>query len=231
MPLAVWASTLETSNEVKQAIISDVELSHANPVVQEIIFVFCDTIRFLLWNHNDEDRAQEAFSHAQELAEKDEYAGTKSKFKDFNCYDLLELAQNLSFNADYGLNDIFFLNTNYSCLAGQQGAPNHPSSIKHAFVLAFYFLLRSIKHHDLNLYYEKVLSETVKLGGDTDANACVVGALIGAFVGVRRLPLDMLSNLLSFEDSLNGQSREGAFLVREPMLQKIDQLIQVRPKE
>lgn len=80
MPLAVWTSSLETSEEVKQAIISDVELSHANPIVQEMVFVYCDTIRFLLCNHNDEDRAQEAFNHAQELSDKVDFAGSKSKF-------------------------------------------------------------------------------------------------------------------------------------------------------
>lgn len=79
LPLAVWTSTLETSEEVKMAVVSDVELSHANPVVQELIFVYCDTIRFLLCNYNDEDRAQEAFNHAQELSEKTGYAVTKSK--------------------------------------------------------------------------------------------------------------------------------------------------------
>ena len=57
MPLAVWTSTLETSEEVKKAVISDVELTHAHPVVQELVFVYCDTIRFLLCNYNDEDRA------------------------------------------------------------------------------------------------------------------------------------------------------------------------------
>lgn len=90
MPLAAWTSTLETSEEVKQAVVSDVELSHANPVVQELVFVYCDTIRFLLCNFNDEDRAQEAFSHAQELSEKAEFAGTKSQHSGFNCQELLD---------------------------------------------------------------------------------------------------------------------------------------------
>lgn len=83
-----------------------------------MIFVFCDTIRFLLCNYNDEDRAQEAFNHAQELSDKAEFAGTKSKFADFNCADLLEQAQSLSFKADYVMNDIGFLDNHYSCLAG-----------------------------------------------------------------------------------------------------------------
>lgn len=141
------------------------------------------------------------------------------------------MAQNLSIKADYYMNDSGFLDANYSCLAGQQGAPNNQSSIKHAFVLAYYHLLRSIKYHDMNLYFEKALGETVKLGGDTDANACIVMGLIGALVGVRRLPLDMLTTLFAFDDSQSGQNREGQFCVRENILRKIDTLIDIRPKE
>lgn len=102
------------------------------------------------------------------------------------------------------MNDIGFLDTNYSCLAGQSGAQNNVTSIKHSFVLSYYFLLRSVKHHDLNLFYEKVLSETIKLGGDTDANACIVAGIIGSLVGVRRVPVDMLTTLFQFDDSING---------------------------
>ena len=92
IPLAAWTSTVETSEEVKQAVVSDVELTHGNPVVQEMVFVYCDTIRFLISNFNDEDRAQEAFGHAQMLTEQPEFAGTKSKHQGFNCFDLLDQA-------------------------------------------------------------------------------------------------------------------------------------------
>jgi hypothetical protein len=57
-----------------------------------LIFVFCDTLRFLICNYSEEERAKEAFNHAQELAEKEEFAGSKSKIAGFNCKDLLELA-------------------------------------------------------------------------------------------------------------------------------------------
>lgn len=129
------------------------------------------------------------------------------------------------------MNDIGFLDGHYSCLAGQQGAANHHTSIKHAFVLSFYFMLRSIKHHDMNIYYEKVLRETVKLGGDTDGNACIVAGLIGALVGVRRLPVEMITTLLAFDDGASGQNRKGRFCVRESTLKSIDELIDVRPRE
>lgn len=70
MPLAVWTSTLKSCKEVKLAVISDVELSHSNTVVQELVFVYCETIRFLLCNYSDKNRAQRAFNHAIELTKK-----------------------------------------------------------------------------------------------------------------------------------------------------------------
>ena len=42
---------------------------------------------------------------------------------------------------------------------------------------AFWLLLRAIKYH--NSYQDAIL-EVVKYGGDTDTNACIVGAVIGA---------------------------------------------------
>ena len=75
-----------------------------------------------------------------------------------------------------------------------------------------------------------MLKEVIQLGGDTDANACVVTGLIGALVGVRRIPVDMLSILLSFDDVSKGQNRDGKYLVGEPLLKKIDKLIASRPK-
>jgi ADP-ribosylglycohydrolase len=126
--------------------------------------------------------------------------------------------------------DIGFLNSNYSCLSGQQGAQNNVTSIKHAFTIAFYFLLRSIKHNDLNIYFEKALKETLQLGGDTDANCAVVCGLMGALLGVRRIPVDMLSILLAFDDNQKGQNRDGKYQVDELLLKNIDKLIASRPK-
>ena len=136
----------------------------------------------------------------------------------------------MSFHADYQATDSSFLNSNYSCRSGQQGAHNNVTSIKHAFMIAFYFLLRSIKYNDLNIYFEKALKETLQLGGDTDANCAIVCGLMGALVGVRRVPVDMLSILLAFDDNQKGQHRDGKYLVDESLLKNIDKLIASRPK-
>jgi len=56
LPLAIWTIELESIEDVKKAIIHDVELSHSNKIVQEIAFVYCATIRFLVSHPSDGDR-------------------------------------------------------------------------------------------------------------------------------------------------------------------------------
>ena len=38
-----------------------------------------------------------------------------------------------------------------------------------------------------NLYYDAVRM-TIQQGGDTDTNACIVGGMIGALVGIGKIP-------------------------------------------
>ena len=46
--------------------------------------------------------------------------------------------------------------------------------------------------YDLNnekgkkLYFESI-KETISLGGDTDTNACIVGGMVGAYVGISNI--------------------------------------------
>ena len=62
--------------------------------------------------------------------------------------------------------------------------------IKHAFSYAFYHLSQGST-------FELALQDTLKRGGDTDTNACIVGGLIGALHGNDHLPANMLEKLLN----------------------------------
>jgi len=53
--------------------------------------------------------------------------------------------------------------------------------LKHAFVLSFYALLR-------RLSFDDTIALAIKLGGDTDTNACIAGGMIGALHGKHALP-------------------------------------------
>jgi len=59
--------------------------------------------------------------------------------------------------------------------------------IKWAFVLSFHYLLRyeagdaEFKKH----IYFLAMKEIIQSGGDTDTNACIVGGMLGALIGIK----------------------------------------------
>jgi len=58
--------------------------------------------------------------------------------------------------------------------------------LKHAFILAFLFLLRAdLADEEL---YDEAMWQTTSLGGDTDTNCAIVGGLIGAYLGLKLIP-------------------------------------------
>lgn len=62
--------------------------------------------------------------------------------------------------------------------------------IKIAFSYAFY-------HLSQNSSFEFALEDTLKRGGDTDTNACIVGGLIGALQGIQQIPSEMIEKLVN----------------------------------
>jgi len=41
--------------------------------------------------------------------------------------------------------------------------------------------------------YKECIREVISLGGDTDTNACIVGGIIGAYIGVSGVDQTMMS--------------------------------------
>lgn len=68
--------------------------------------------------------------------------------------------------------------------------------VKHAFVLAMYFL----RHPEIK--YDEAIRITLEKGGDTDTNAAIVGGLVAAYT--TGPPARMIRSVLEF-DSLNGK--------------------------
>lgn len=52
--MAIWCTSLQSVEDIKQVIVNDVKLTHPDKTVQEIVFVYAMTIRFLLNNFEDE---------------------------------------------------------------------------------------------------------------------------------------------------------------------------------
>lgn len=85
--------------------------------------------------------------------------------------------------------------------------------IKIAFTHAFRHLL-------LGSDYENAIAETLAGGGDTDTNACIVGGLIGAAVGVENIPANMRDAVLNCDTSKGKHPRPNFLHPRQ-----VDELI------
>lgn len=48
------------------------------------------------------------------------------------------------------------------------------------------------------------MREIIQQGGDTDTNACIVGGMLGAFLGNSNIPKEMATNVLSYNCTDNG---------------------------
>jgi len=102
--------------------------------------------------------------------------------------------------------------------------------LQRAFVLSFYFLRRYKDYQKVqnnNLFFDAIRL-TIKEGGDTDTNACIVGGILGALVGYRVLPNDMVMKVVNFdcntvtEDSALGQVRPDYLNTNKHLLTNID---------
>ena len=63
-----------------------------------------------------------------------------------------------------------------------------------AFQNAFYHLLNTKN-------YMNVMIHTIGMGGDTDTNSCIAGALFGACYGVKEIEKDWIISVLDFTSS------------------------------
>ncbi|KRX11225.1 ADP-ribosylation/Crystallin J1 [Pseudocohnilembus persalinus] len=72
--------------------------------------------------------------------------------------------------------------------------------------------------------YENLIAQMIYLGGDTDTNACIVGGLVGAIVGLQDLPELYLKNMLYCDVQHSNKQRHeryapyNAFIVCEKLL-------------
>ena len=76
---------------------------------------------------------------------------------------------------------------------------SHIGFVKIAFVNAFQHLVQESS-------YEKTVRETLRQGGDTDTNACIAGALVGAATGASSIPTPMKAAVLGC-DTRQGRPR------------------------
>jgi hypothetical protein len=103
--------------------------------------------------------------------------------------------------------------------------------VKQSFFLAFYFLLR----YSNDCSFEKAVRETIRLGDETDTNACIVGGLLGAVVSIDAIPEALRIKVLGFDsaskDLPNPKRRRPEFLsVKRNFFENIRSLLEKRAR-
>lgn len=80
----------------------------------------------------------------------------------------------------------------------------HEGFFKIAYVYSFYFFKhiadKCKSEEELNSeIYKEAMMRTIREGGDTDTNACIVGGFVGSLVGFKKLPTEYLVKQLSLK--------------------------------
>ena len=191
------------------AISSEVRFTHDLPMVAKLVTAYCVAIRHLLLNAEDPNRRKGAFDAAKESAQ-------ESKCNETLQY--LDLAEKFSNEKEVILNEAF--------------NPHNGSIVhsKNGFVLSFYFLLREdIPDSEL---FDETMKECCRLGGDTDTNAAIAGALIGAFLGHKRLPKEKVKKIMTSDCKSFWEPRPEWLLPSKLEIYKmIDELVDMAPTQ
>lgn len=227
-PLAVWSSSLKTDEELREVVEAETALTHCHSLVHDASFIYCLALQGLLNHQDDAGRARAAFDHVNASA-----ASTLVKHQkgDNSVVSWLSQAQSLSHQKNLANASA---QTHHEFLNSTYDARTNPTSIKHGFVLAFYFLAQAESRTDYSEFYEEAIRQTIQLGGNTDTNAAIVGGLVGALIGVNLLPLPRLTKLFAYDcsnPSAGGAARRASFLsVKKHAVALIETLLDARPQ-
>lgn len=101
--------------------------------------------------------------------------------------------------------------------------------VKYGFILAFHFL-------SIRASYEDGIRHTLLKGGDTDTNAAIVGAMLGALHGYDGIPSSMKEPMLMFDpsthdpsDTLLGYRRPSLYCASNAVQYLKDMMIPTKP--
>lgn len=187
MPIPAFFYTAPT-HEIALMARLDAQLSHPNPICQDVNALYSIAIAHLINNPGDHIGALKLIKQQPNIhpTVKEWIQLSKQPLSTFDCDD-------------------------------------NPGHVKHAFVLALYFLRRYTP-------YEDAIRQIISLSySDTDTNAAIVGGLIGALHGYAAIPNYMKDPVLAFDPSrinrtdLLGRPRPAAYRPAK-MLEFVDKL-------
>ena len=100
-PLAVWTSKLDDNNIKYQILKSEAEITHPNPVVHDVIFLYCKAIQILINNPEDQDRSVNVFKIIYQICTEEPCKSYKADPEnEENIKSWLEIAAELSSKID-----------------------------------------------------------------------------------------------------------------------------------
>lgn len=181
--LGIWAVN-RTLEETVDAVRSDTRLTHPNPSCVWASVAYVVAIRHLLLNEGD---ARDAFEQARAVLPMGSSGNLGGRDIDEKGGDPEDGPQEVRQWLDE---------------AERGELPGcHPMAgfVRIAFTHAFHHLVRQTP-------FEQALGAVLGGGGDTDTNACIVGGLVGARVGLAGIPEPMWRAVLAC-DTAHGQPR------------------------
>lgn len=208
MPHAVFlanAAKAEKYQEVYELVSIEANFVHAHKIVHEACFVYIVAVTHLLNNPDAPDRAQVAFDLAYKLSksdfctEVDTGYGEKVEWwldESKAWADAAKKAKADGQSPPY-LKKITYPNKKWNQYTeefqemGTRGVDvkQMQGFMKWAFCMTFYYL-QMASEYDLN--FKECVREIVSMSGDTDTNACIAGAAIGALLGFKKLDEKMV---------------------------------------
>jgi len=147
LPLAVWTSSVKNPYQVKKAIAAEAAFIHQSKLVHSAIFIYVMALQCLLRNPLDEQRGARAYDFAYELSKQELARGAQPGD---SAREWLEQAYQMANASDRDEVAVTYLAQTYSCM-------ERPEELKHAFILAFYFLLKSKPGKSLDSLFLKYL--------------------------------------------------------------------------
>lgn len=97
--------------------------------------------------------------------------------------------------------------------------------MKWAILLSYYYLQMS-SEYELN--YKDCIREILSLSGDTDTNACIAGAVVGALIGFKKIDPTMLRTVLECKVTGEGKKRPDWLSVGQYGIKNVQTLIEKR---
>lgn len=169
-PIAILGLKL-SDNELKDVIKKECELTHPNPIVQDVCFTFCRAIKGLI---DGLDR-YEVYTQALKNIKTPRMKIILERAKDY--------PEPVYLIGNYGIDQE--IKTDSKVYQGYIGV---------AFQNAFYELLNG---EDIN----KSLIDICRRGGDTDTNAAIAGALLGAYYGYNKIKKSWIQKINSSQNT------------------------------